>query len=125
MPRITKKRRVCVRPSVHRFAPGCRHRGNAVLGVDELEALRLCDLEGLDQDSAALRMGISRGTFQRILYQARKTTARALCEGLCLSIEGGSYAVAETPCSTPGRCSGCPFAQNRVRCLTDDGQSDD
>ena len=40
------------------------------LSVEQLEALRLCDLEGLDQDSAALRMDVSRGTFQRILYAA-------------------------------------------------------
>ncbi len=39
--------------------------------VDALEALRLCDLEGLDQDAAAQQMGVS-GTFQRILYAARK-----------------------------------------------------
>jgi predicted DNA-binding protein (UPF0251 family) len=51
---------------------------------DELEALRLCDLEGLTQEEAGTRMGVSRGTVQRIITGARKKTARALTEGQAL-----------------------------------------
>jgi predicted DNA-binding protein (UPF0251 family) len=45
---------------------------------DELEALRLCDLEGLFQEQAGERMGVSRGTVQRLLASARQKTAEAL-----------------------------------------------
>jgi len=51
---------------------------------DELEALRLCDLEGLFQQQAGERMGVSRGTVQRILTRARKKTAQALVTGAAL-----------------------------------------
>ena len=45
---------------------------------DELETLKLCDMEGLTQEQAGLKMGISRGTVQRILTSARKKVAGAL-----------------------------------------------
>ncbi len=47
---------------------------------DEIEALRLCDLENLTQEEAGKRMGISRGTVQRVLASARKKVATALAE---------------------------------------------
>ena len=49
-----------------------------VLPHDAFEALRLCDAEGLDQQQAADRMGVSRGTVQRLLQRARRTVAAAL-----------------------------------------------
>ncbi len=51
---------------------------------DELEAMRLCDREGLTQEEAGKRMGVSRGTIQRIITVARKKTAAALSEGMAL-----------------------------------------
>lgn len=60
---------------------------------EELEALRLADLEGLDQTEAAGRMGVSRSTFQRILSQARRQVALALVEGHALQVEGGTFEV--------------------------------
>jgi RNA polymerase sigma factor (sigma-70 family) len=54
------------------------------LHLDELEALRLCDFEGLTQEEAGERMGVSRGTVQRIITSARKKTAQALSEGQAL-----------------------------------------
>ena len=48
------------------------------LGVDEFEALRLCDGEGLDQTSAGRRMGVSRGTIQRLVGAARGKIVDAL-----------------------------------------------
>lgn len=45
---------------------------------DELEALKLCDLDGLDQAEAGIKMGVSRGTIQRILASARRKTAEAI-----------------------------------------------
>jgi len=52
----------------------------------ELEAFRLVDLEGLSQEEAGKRMGVSRGTVWRLLQSARKKTAQALTEGRPLQI---------------------------------------
>jgi predicted DNA-binding protein (UPF0251 family) len=60
------------------------------LGLDELEAIRLCDLEELDQEAAGARMGVSRGTVQRLVQTGRAKVARALVESRALVIEGGS-----------------------------------
>ena len=61
------------------------------LSVDELEAIRLADLEGLYQEQAAQQMNVSRQTFGRILEAAHKKVADALVNGKALSIEGGWY----------------------------------
>ncbi len=80
---------------------GCRFIGKAfkptgvplsdveqiVLSRDELEALRLCDREDLTQEQAGKRMGVSRGTVQRILASARKKAARALTGGKAIVFE--------------------------------------
>lgn len=58
---------------------------------DELEAIRLCDKEGLTQAEAGAQMGVSRGTVQRMLASARQKIARALVEGAALIfVEDGS-----------------------------------
>lgn len=111
MPRTTKCRRVCHEPSASVFLPEQGATEWVELSVDELEAIRLCDLEGLDQDEAAERMNVSRGTFQRILYAARRQTAKALCAGKGLRISGGNYRLAEDCCKREARCSGCRFRQ--------------
>lgn len=56
------------------------------LHLDELEALRLCDQLGLEQEQAGVRMGISRGTVQRLLASARRKVADALVTGKALLI---------------------------------------
>ena len=48
---------------------------------DELEVINLCDFAGMNQDEAGVRMGVSRGTVQRILASARKKVAEALSQG--------------------------------------------
>jgi uncharacterized protein len=87
--------------------------------LDELEALRLADLEGLYQEDAATRMGVSRPTLGRILEQARRKTAQALVLGRALRIEGGPVA----PHPPDGRCGRrrrgdptgvCPRCGNQV-----------
>lgn len=60
---------------------------------EELEALRLADLESLSQAESANRMGVSRSTFQRVLNRARRQVSLALNEGCALQIEGGSFEV--------------------------------
>ena len=57
------------------------------LGLDELEAMRLCDLDGLDQEAAGARMGVSRGTVQRLLQTGRAAVLRALITSAALIIE--------------------------------------
>jgi predicted DNA-binding protein (UPF0251 family) len=56
------------------------------LGHDELEALRLCDLESLDQEGAGDRMGVSRGTVQRLLKSGRRKVVRAVVQNSALRI---------------------------------------
>ena len=52
----------------------------------EVEALRLVDLEGLSQEQAGIKMGISRGTIWRLLQSARRKVAQALTEGRPLAV---------------------------------------
>jgi predicted DNA-binding protein (UPF0251 family) len=60
------------------------------LSLDEFEALRLADLEGLYQEDAAGRMKISRQTFANIVHEARRKVADALVHGKALKIMGSS-----------------------------------
>lgn len=62
-----------------------------VLTVDEFEAVRLKDLEGLDQSECAEKMDISQPTFHRLVISARKKIADALTHGKSIKIEGGHY----------------------------------
>jgi predicted DNA-binding protein (UPF0251 family) len=61
------------------------------ISVEEMETIRLKDLEGLEQEAAAQRMNISRATFQRILYAARHKIAWSLTHGQAIRIEGGVF----------------------------------
>ena len=94
-----------------------------VLTVDEFEAVRLADLEGLYQEQAAEKMNVSRQTFGRIIESAHKKVADALVKGKALKIEGGKFEMAsmrkfrcyecqhswELPYGTgrPGECPSC------------------
>lgn len=59
------------------------------LELDELEAMRLCDHDGLDQTEAGSRMGISRGTIQRLLRSGRSKVLGALLNNAALIINQG------------------------------------
>jgi predicted DNA-binding protein (UPF0251 family) len=61
-----------------------------VLTLDEFEALRLADMEGMYQEQAAGKMNVSRPTFSRIVEQARRKVATALIQGKALRLEGGA-----------------------------------
>jgi predicted DNA-binding protein (UPF0251 family) len=80
----TKKPRICSCPIKGRaFKPAgmpLSGVGKVFMRREEIEALKLCDAEGLTQKQAGARMGISRGTVQRILAEARRKTAEALSE---------------------------------------------
>ena len=68
--------------------------GEVNLLVEEAEALRLKDLEGLEQEECAQKMNISRTTFSRILDSARQKIADALLNGKAIRIEGGNFEMA-------------------------------
>jgi len=90
------------------------------LTVDEFEAIRLADLEGLYQEEAARRMNVSRQTFGRILEAAHRKVADVLVHGKALSIEGGPIEVAGPAARGPmGRGPGGPprgRGRGRGRC---------
>jgi len=65
-----------------------RNLEKAMLNLDELETLRLCDSEGLSQDDAGKRMGVSRGTVQRLVNSGRKKIIDAILNSQALVIQG-------------------------------------
>ncbi len=109
MPRPKHCRYVSSAPSVTYFKPRgipLRELEEVTLCVDELEALRLADMEGLTAIDAAQHMRVSRHTFGRTLAAARRKVATALSQGQAMRIEGGSYAVREACRSAaPHACS--------------------
>lgn len=66
------------------------------IAMEELEALRLVDLEGLTQEEASLKMGISRRAFWEDLQSARRKVAFALTTGKAIEISGGDYVTVGT-----------------------------
>ena len=92
MARPTKCRRVCSFPEVIEFTP-CGEAGGdtVILTVDEFEAVRLIDKEGLSQKECGAQLGVGRTTAQKIYDAARKKIAEALVSGLALKIEGGDF----------------------------------
>ena len=96
MPRPLKCRRVAFMPNVNFFKPSgipMRDLEEVRLTVEEAEAMRLKELEGLGQEAAAEKMNVSRPTFQRILASARRKMAVALLNGRAIRIEGGNFKV--------------------------------
>lgn len=96
MPRPRKRRALAQVPRPAIFKPAgipLDSLPRVALFHEELEALRLADLEGLTQIEAAEHMGVSRSTFQRMVARARRQVALALIEGQALQIEGGTFMV--------------------------------
>jgi len=72
---------------VERFIPEPRITASSItIEPAEVEALRLVDLEGLSQEQAGIKMGVSRGTIWRLLQNARRKVAQALTEGRQLTV---------------------------------------
>ena len=94
MPRPRKLRSVQGRPIVDTFHPNRLPpwgREEVFLPIEGLEAIRLIDYQGLDQETASRMMNVSRQTFGRILTEARAIVADALVMGKTLRIEGGHF----------------------------------
>ena len=87
------KRTIRFFPEITYFKPAgipLRNLPEVILSMDELEAMRLAELEDLDQEKAAKKMKISRITFMRILHSAHKKIAESLIYGKALRISGGN-----------------------------------
>jgi len=96
MPRPPIERAVGGVPRVTLFKPAGvpgRELEQLPLAVDELEAIRLVDLEGLSHEQAASAMGVSRQTVGRVLERGRAKVAEALVAGKAILIGGGQYRV--------------------------------
>ena len=82
------------------------------MNIDEFEAIRLKDLEQLEQTKAAEKMQISQPTFHRVLDSARKKVADALINGKAIRIEGTDHI---TPSTRTFRCNDCGFEWEESR----------
>ena len=126
MPRPRRCRRVWFQPGITFFKPvGVRltELDVSILTVDELEAIRLKDLQNLEQEPAAKKMNISQPTFHRLLLSARKKIADALVNGKAIKIQGGNYKM-QPPRRVRARfrgppsicvCSKCGCQQPKIR----------
>lgn len=121
MARPTKYRRVAFIPENNHFVPAGRPRCQVEeieLKVEELEAMRLKDIENLNQEEAAKKMAVSRQTFQNIIDSARHKVALALTQGRGIRINGGNF----TTYHCRYQCSSCEetyeinYAQDKHIC---------
>jgi len=106
MPRPRKWRRLRHEPEPAIFKPvglPLEKLEQVTLLHEELEAIRLADLEGRHQADAASQMSVSRSTFQRLVTEARRKVALALVNGAALHIEGGTFRVM----AVRWHCGGC------------------
>jgi predicted DNA-binding protein (UPF0251 family) len=101
MPRPFCRRRIAGQPAAPIFKPlgiPVIELEEVVMTLDEFEAIRLADLDGLYQEQAAEQMSVSRTTFSRIVDAAHKKIADALAHGKALRIEGGPVQVTGRRC---------------------------
>lgn len=105
MPRPRKCRKICCLPKTKGFNPlsGDTEQCPVCLTVDEYEAIRLIDKEGLSQEECSLKMEVARTTVQQIYTQAREKIANALVDGRPLRIMGGDYRL----CDGDAKSNGC------------------
>jgi uncharacterized protein len=115
MPRPKIPRYIDAFPRITGFSPeGTDPAGEVILSLEEFEAVRLIDYDGLDQSKAAEIMNVSRQTVGRVLRAGRFKLAKAVVEGWRLTVSGGCYRVDENGSGRNrrrrrrggGRCSG-------------------
>ena len=115
MPRPCKARRICAMPGCRRFGPAepCAERECVTMTLDEYEAVRLIDLEGLTQEECAARMDVARTTAQAVYNSARRKLAQCLVQERELRIEGGNCVLCDgnAPC-----CGHCHRGCRRDKC---------
>lgn len=110
MPRPKRPRHIISRPGIRKFGPeGMDTEQQIVISLEEVEAVRLIDYEGMDQSGAAQIMNVSRQTVGRILKLGRFKLAKAVVEGHRLKVQGGCYKVQNSlgrKFGGPRRCHG-------------------
>jgi len=96
VPRPKRPRTIDAMPRVTEFSPrGTGHTEEVILSIEEFEAVRLIDYDGLDQSRAAEIMNVSRQTVGRILRSGRFKLAKAVVAGCRLKVSGGCYRIDE------------------------------
>lgn len=96
MPRPCKKRLVCSHPGEKLFGPkGIPCDSVIELGVDEYEALRLIDIEGMTQEECARSMDVARSTVQSIYSSARRKLTSALVNDIDITVRGGDFVLCQ------------------------------
>ena len=121
MPRPTKFRKVEFFPEDTYFVPWGKPKceiEEIVVKVEELEAMRLKDIEDLNQEECAEKMQVSRQTFQNIIDSARKKIAVALTQGKAIKIGGGHYTTnfCEFKCLDCEKVYEIKYEQDRLKC---------
>ena len=107
MPRPRKCRRVCSQPRCTGFGPSSLTSGqNIIMSVDEYEAIRLIDYEGLTQEQCAKQMQVARTTAQSIYAEARKKLAECIVLGHQMTIHGGDVQFCDSRGHACGHCCG-------------------
>ena len=114
MSRPNKCRKILSNPGVFNFKPVGRKLNEddvVELTIDEFEAIRLADYEGLYQEKAAEQMDVSRQTFGNIINSAHKKLADFLVNAKSLKISGGSIEMVTDDSNFV--CFGCKFLGNK------------
>jgi uncharacterized protein len=96
------QRTVATPPECRCYQPCCREGDGQGISfqLSEIELIRLIDLEGLEQEEAAVRLGVSRKTVWRDLHEVRRKLADALVNGKGITMAGCTRA-------SEGRCPKC------------------
>ena len=115
VPRPSSCRFIAGEPASVLFKPAgvpARLLTEVTMTLDEFEAIRLADGEGLYQEDAARRMGVSRTTFGRILESAHRKVAEVLAGGRSLRLEGGHVHLEEP--ASPARRAAPPRQKEKI-----------
>jgi len=94
MVRPRRTRRISFQPDITYFKPAgipMVHLKETILSFDELEAIRLVDSKGMEQNKAGKKMKISQSTLSRLLRDGRKKLADAIVSGQAIKIQGGNF----------------------------------
>lgn len=108
MVRPQKERRVEKLPPLTHYKPvgiPLHDIEEIILTIEEMEAIRLADIEQVDQATAAASMEISRPTFHRIVNLAHQKIAAALWQGQALRVDGGKFRIAHEHRTDLRHCS--------------------
>ena len=109
MPRPRICRRIFFNPRITYFKPAgviLKDLQESILTKDELEVIRLIDLESVEQSRAGKKMKISQPTLSRLLKSARNKIADALVNAKAIKIQGGNFEMVQQRGMGMGRMSG-------------------